>query len=54
MKAEFDQAITQGTADIEKQGLVLAINRNGKVIKRGVGMPPWKNLVEEILASLKK
>ena len=30
------------------KGLVIAVKRNGKVIRRGVGIPPWKSLVEEL------
>jgi hypothetical protein len=48
LQKEFDLAISQGTKDVIKQGLVLAIKRNGKVITRGLGLPPWKKIIEEL------
>ena len=29
-------------------GLVLALNKQGKVVRRGIGQPPWKQLVEQV------
>ena len=48
---EVDQAKAQGTPDILDQGLVLAVRRDGKITRRGVGIPPWKSLIEELEAS---
>lgn len=30
-----------------KKGIVIAVKRNGRVLRRGVGIPPWKIIVEE-------
>ena len=48
---EVDQAKAQGTPDILEQGLVLAVRRDGKISRRGVGIPPWKSLIEELEVS---
>ena len=48
LKKEIDLAVKQGEADIVNKGLVLAVKRNGKVVRRGVGIPPWKELVDEM------
>lgn len=42
-------AEAQGTGSAA-QGLVIAVKRTGKVSRRGVGMPPWKVIVEELNA----
>lgn len=47
LKKETDLAIKQGEVDIINKGLIVAVKRTGKVIRRGVGLPPWKSLVEE-------
>ncbi len=33
--------------DIVSQGLVLLVKSTGKVVRRGVGIPLWKNLKED-------
>ena len=48
LKKETDLAIKQGESNIIEKGLVLAVKNNGKVIRRGVGMPPWKTLIDEL------
>ena len=49
LSREFEQAGRQGTKEAMKEGLVLVLNRFGKVTRRGVGLPPWKQLVEELI-----
>jgi len=48
LETEFKLAEAQGSKQIRDQGMVLVINRNGKVVRRGVGIPPWDKLVETI------
>ena len=48
MKKETDLAVLQGEVDIVKRGIVIAIKRNGKVLRRGVGIPPWKTLADDL------
>lgn len=48
LKTEIKKAENQGTKNALKEGLVLVLNRNGKVTRRGLGLPPWKVLVDEL------
>lgn len=48
LKKETDLAVLQGETDIVKKGIVIAVKRSGKVLKRGVGIPPWKLLAEDL------
>lgn len=48
LKKETDLAVLQGEVDIVKRGIVIAIKRNGKVLRRGVGIPPWKTLADDL------
>jgi hypothetical protein len=47
LSLEVDLAKKQGEENIIGKGLVLAVKHDGKIIRRGVGLPPWKTLVEE-------
>lgn len=44
---EVKQAELEGVKDVLSQGLVLAVKQSGKVVRRGLGLPPWKQLIEE-------
>ena len=48
LSKEVNLAKAQGTPNILKLGLVLAVRRDGKITRRGVGVPPWKKLIEEL------
>ena len=48
LKKETDLAVLQGELDIVKRGIVIAVKRNGKVLRRGVGIPPWKSLADDL------
>jgi hypothetical protein len=48
LQKEIDLAVKQGEVNIVDKGLVLAVKRTGKVVRRGVGIPPWKVLVDEM------
>jgi hypothetical protein len=48
LQKEIELAKLQGEADIVSKGLVIAVKRNGKVVRRGVGLPPWKQVVDEM------
>jgi len=45
---EIGLAQKQGAKDVLKQGLVIAVRRTGEVNRRGLGLPPWKNLVNDL------
>lgn len=47
IQKEIEMAENQGTKDAAKQGIVVAIKKTGKVVRRGIGMPPWKIVVED-------
>lgn len=47
LRQEIDLAEKQGAKDVAAQGIVLAVSRGGKVVRRGLGMPPWKDICEE-------
>lgn len=53
LKKETDLAILQGETDIVKRGIVIAVKRSGKVLRRGVGIPPWKVLAEDLQEKIK-
>ena len=54
LKKETDLAVLQGEADIVKKGIVIAVKRNGKVLRRGVGIPPWKIIAEDLQEKINK
>mmetsp|Transcript_1814 Transcript_1814/g.2902 ORF Transcript_1814/g.2902 Transcript_1814/m.2902 type:complete len:339 (+) Transcript_1814:33-1049(+) len=54
LQGEVDLAEQQGTSDVWGQGLVIAITREGKVLRRGLGAPPWQEVVEQLDSSGKK
>lgn len=45
---EIEEAERQGTKDAMSKGLVLVLKDNGKVIRRGVGLPPWNQIIDEL------
>ena len=51
LSGEIRVAEVQGAKNVAKEGLVLAVDKAGKVVRRGLGQPPWKSLVDELLAS---
>ena len=53
LKKETDLAVLQGEVDIVKKGIVVALKRNGKVLRRGVGIPPWKIIAEDLQDKIK-
>lgn len=52
LQKEIDLAVKQGEPEILSKGLVLAIqNKTRKIIRRGIGIPPWKNTMKEFMKS---
>ncbi len=45
---EFDTAEEQGADDPYKQGLALVVNQKGKVVRRGLGLPLWGKLLDDL------
>ena len=48
LQKEVSLAELQGGKNIAEQGIVIAVARNGKVVRRGLGLPVWKSLIAEI------
>ena len=52
-KAEMDDAVAQNGDGILKEGIVVVVASNGKVIRRGVGKVPWRQMVEQLEEAVK-
>ena len=41
-------AVIQGGESVRKDGIALVVANSGKVIRRGVGTVPWRQMVDEL------
>lgn len=48
IKAEMNDAVKQSGEQARKEGIALVIANNGKVIRRGVGKVPWRQMVQQL------
>lgn len=50
MKEEFDAAERQGVVakSSGKDGIVLLVSKRGKVLRRGVGVPTWDMIRDDV------
>merc|ERR1712176_569283 len=48
IKEELADAVQQSGSEVKEQGIVIVLGNNGKVIRRGVGTVPWRQIVEEV------
>ena len=48
IQAEINDAVLQGGEDIKKDGIAIVLSNDGTVLRRGVGMIPWKMTVDEL------
>ena len=46
--AEMDDAVKQNGEVARKEGIAIVIANNGKVIRRGVGKVPWRQMVDQL------
>lgn len=55
MREEFEAASRQGATKAEAgdDGIVLLVSKEGKVLRRGVGVPVW-NMIQEDVTSPQK
>jgi hypothetical protein len=53
IKAELNDAIEQSSEDVKKEGIAIVIANNGKVIRRGVGKVPWRQMVDQLDEAVK-
>lgn len=49
--AELRDAVAQNGPQAKEEGIAIVIRNNGKVLRRGVGKVPWRQMVEELEAS---
>jgi hypothetical protein len=50
--AEMADAVTQNGETIKSEGIAIVVANNGKVIRRGVGKVPWRQMVEQLEAEV--
>jgi hypothetical protein len=48
IKSEMDDAVKQSGDRARKEGIALVVASNGKVIRRGVGTVPWRQMVQQL------
>lgn len=48
IKAEMNDAIAQSGEQAKKDGIAIVVARNGKIIRRGVGTVPWRQMVTQL------
>ena len=46
--AEMADAVKQSGAEVKEKGIAIIVGNNGKVVRRGVGMIPWRQTVEQL------
>lgn len=48
INAEMNDAVKQSGDQAKKEGIALVVASNGKVIRRGVGKVPWRQMVQQL------
>ena len=48
MDAEISTAVEQAGETVKEQGIALVIANDGRVLKRGLGKVPWRQMVDEL------
>ena len=48
INAEIDAAVTQVGDNVREEGIALVVTNNGKVLRRGIGKVPWRQMVDEL------
>mmetsp|Transcript_22082 Transcript_22082/g.28597 ORF Transcript_22082/g.28597 Transcript_22082/m.28597 type:complete len:203 (+) Transcript_22082:582-1190(+) len=48
LEEEILDAEAQGAEKVRKQGIVLVLRNDGKIIRRGLGVPIWKQVLDEL------
>jgi len=52
VKAEMKDAVAQSGEKAREEGIAVVVANTGKVIRRGVGKVPWRQMVEELDTSV--
>jgi hypothetical protein len=47
-KAELADAIVQSGPNVKEEGIAIVVANTGKVVRRGVGKVPWRQMVEQL------
>ena len=48
VEAELTDAISQSGPNVKEEGIAIVVANTGKVIRRGVGKVPWRQMVEQL------
>lgn len=48
INAELDAAVVQAGENVREEGIALVVTNNGKVLRRGIGKVPWRQMVDEL------
>jgi len=48
IEQELEDAVQQNGESATQDGIAIVVANNGKIIRRGVGTVPWRNMVEEL------
>jgi hypothetical protein len=55
IQQELDDAVKQASGEkVEDEGIAIVIANNGKVIRRGVGKVPWRQMVDQLEEAVKR
>jgi hypothetical protein len=54
VQAEIDAAVEQNGEKARDEGIAIVVSSNGRIIRRGVGKVPWRQMVEQLDQSLKE
>ena len=48
IEAEMQDAIEQGGATVKEEGIAIVVENTGRIVRRGVGTVPWRQMVEQL------
>lgn len=48
VEAEMNDAVTQNGEEVREKGIAIVVANTGKIVRRGVGTVPWRDIVEEL------
>jgi hypothetical protein len=54
IQAEMDAAVEQNGEQARDEGIAIVVSSAGRIIRRGVGKVPWRQMVEQLDQSLKE
>lgn len=48
IRQEMADAVQQSGDSVKKEGIAIVVANNGKIIRRGIGTVPWRQMVEQL------